>query len=46
MAQCLSRVSSEYHIPVMLHEAMEGLSIRPVFESNIETLDGKYFFII
>jgi len=23
----------------------EGLSIRPVFESNIETLDGKYFFI-
>ncbi len=23
----------------------EGLSIRPVFESNIETRDGKYFFI-
>lgn len=23
----------------------EGLSIRPVFESNHETLDGKYFFI-
>ena len=29
MAQCLSRMSSEYHIPVMLEEALNGLALRP-----------------
>ena len=28
-AQCRSRMSSEYHIPVMLEEALDGLSLRP-----------------
>ena len=28
-AQCRSRMSSEYHIPVMLEEALDGLLLRP-----------------
>lgn len=28
-AQCLSRMSSEYHIPVMLDEALAGLALHP-----------------